>query len=47
MESEESDDYKHGFENAILEFHRQYNLSSKKNNDNPNKKDPNNYAKKI
>lgn len=39
LESKESDDYKYGFENSILEFHRQYNLRRNKINDNSNKKD--------
>lgn len=46
LESEEYDDYKNRFENAILEVHRQYNLRSKKNNDNSKKKDLNNSRKK-
>lgn len=43
----EFDDYKHGFENAILEVHRQYNLKRKKNNDSSNIKDLNNSARKT
>lgn len=44
LESEESDDYTHGFENAILEVHKQYNLRSKKNSDNSNKNNYDNAA---
>jgi hypothetical protein len=38
IDHEESEDYKQGFENAIMEVHRQYNLRSKKSTDNPTKK---------
>lgn len=49
LDCEELDDHKHGFENAIMEVHREYNLRSKKklyatskqNNENPNKKTSN------
>lgn len=37
LESEKYNDYKHRFENEILEVHRQYNIRSKKNNDKSNK----------
>lgn len=47
LKSKESDDYKHGFENVVLEVHIQYNLRRKKNNDNSNKKYLNNSRKKT
>lgn len=31
MDFEESDEYKQGFENSIMEFHMRYNIRSKKN----------------
>ena len=37
-ESLESEDYKQGFENAIMEVHKQYDLRSKKNQDTPKRK---------
>jgi hypothetical protein len=47
VDHEESEDYKQGFENAIMEVHRQYNLRSKKSTDNPTKKTPDNSTKKT
>ena len=44
---EESEDYKQGFENTIMEVHRQYNLRSKKSTDNPTKKTPDNSTKRT
>lgn len=47
LKSKGSDDYKHGFENAMLEVDREYNLRCKKNNDNSNKKNSSHLAKNI
>ena len=44
-ESLESIDYKQGFENAIMEVHKQYDLRSKKNQETPKKKTSKNSAK--
>jgi hypothetical protein len=38
-EVDEEESEQQAFENAIMEVHRQYNLRSKKSNDNPTKKD--------
>ena len=46
LDSEESDDYKQGFENAIMEVHSKYNLRCKKTSDAPNKKTSENFVKK-
>jgi len=45
LDSEESDEYKQGFENAIMEVHMQYNLRSKKNPDTLNIKNSDNLLK--
>lgn len=47
MDSEKSREYKQGFENAITEVHRKYNLRSKKNQDTANKKNAKNLGKKV
>ena len=47
LDSKESDDYKQGFGNAIMEFHRQYNIRSKKTSDTPNKNNSESPAKKT
>ena len=46
LEWEESEDYKQGFENDIMEVHRIYNLRSKKNSNTPKKQNPKTFAKK-
>lgn len=38
LDFEESDEYKQGFENSIMEVHRQYNIRRKNNIDTPNVK---------
>ena len=38
-------DYQQGFENAIIEVHKQYDLRSKKNQEVPKKKTSENFAK--
>ena len=47
LESGESFDYKQGYEYAINEFHKQYNLRSKKNVEAPTKKFSQTQTKKI
>ena len=47
LDLEESDDYKQGFKNAIMEVHRKYNFRSKKTSDTPNKNNFENPAKKT
>lgn len=45
-DSEESDEYKQGFENSIMEVHRKYNLRIKKTSDSLDNKNSENPAKK-
>ena len=44
---EESEDYKQGFQNTIMELHRQYNLRSKKNSNKSKKNNTKNPTKKV
>ena len=44
---EDSEDYKLGFENAIMEVHRQYDLRRKKNQDIPKTNQSNNVVRKT
>ena len=46
LDSKESDEYKQGFENSIMEVHWQYNLRSKKTSETLNSKNSKNHAKK-
>lgn len=45
LDSEESNEYKQGFENSNMEVHRQYNLRRKKNSDPLNNKNSDNPTK--
>lgn len=47
MNYKDSEEYKQGFENAIMEVHMQYNLRSKKNQDTATKENDENLVKKI
>jgi len=46
MDSQESEEYKQGFENSIMEVYRQYNLRSKKNQDTASKRNVESPVKK-